>query len=758
MPLAPADRHLTTFVTPWGRYRYRTAPQGLLSAGDGYTHRKAEIMGDFKDVKNCVDDSLIFDDNIEQNFFRVCSFLEQGAMGGCTFNPDKFQFGEREVNFLGFRITDTGIKPTSSFTDSIMSFPTPKSLTDIRSWFGAVNQISYSFASAPVMAPFRHLLSSKVPFQWDSELQAAFEASKMEIIQQCEKGVRAFDPNLPTALATDWAKLGIGWWLTQKHCNCPGDALPGCCPSGWQTVYVGSRFCTPAESRYHPIEGEALASINGLEKCKFFILGLKTLILAVDHKPLLAILSDKQDLAAIPNPRLMNFKLRSQMFRFLIKHIPGKKHVVPDTFSRREDSPIVRNSISKRDFDGNTMQVLTGYSESLGPPSWVSIPTVAAMSLLPSIHDNRQSSDTEEFLTGLILSSIASINSCSSMSPVTTSAQPTVLSWARLEAASQACKDYKLLHSTVQSGVSDNKADWDHRIVDFFIHRHSLVTVGPVVMLHDRPVIPQSLQNNVLQHLHAGHASASSMFERASSSLFWPGFRADIINFRAACTTCTRYAPSNPALPPTEPEYPTYPFQSVCMDFFHIAPHNYLAVVDRYSNWLSIFKLAKDTSADVKQVLREYFSRFGIPVTVTSDGASIFTSKLLEDFFERWGVVHRVATAYHPRANKRSEVGVKSAKRLVRGNMGQDGSLHTDQFVRALLAHRNTPCPISGLSPAQIIFGRVLRDFLPLQPGKFMPRNEWRQAAQEREAMYAKRHILKGEQPSRGSIDSTYVI
>ena len=188
------------------------------------------------------------------NFYRVCSFLEQGAKGGCTFNPDKFQFGENEVNFLGFRLTDSGVKPTKSFIDSIMSFPTPKSLTDIRSWFGAINQISSSFAIAPVMSPFRHLLSSKVPFQWSDDLQAAFEASKLEIIQQCEKGVRFFDPNLPTALATDWAKLGIGWWLTQKHCTCPGNQLPGCCPTGWQTVYVGSRFCSPAESRYHPIE------------------------------------------------------------------------------------------------------------------------------------------------------------------------------------------------------------------------------------------------------------------------------------------------------------------------------------------------------------------------------------------------------------------------------------------------------------------------------------------------------------------------
>ena len=128
----------------------------------------------------------------------------------------------------------------------------------------------------------------------------------------------------------------------------------------------------------------------------------------------------------------------------------------------------------------------------------------------------------------------------------------------------------------IQSGVSDRKEDWDEQIVDYFPRRQSLVTVGPVVMFHDRPVIPKSLWDNVLEHLHAGHASATSMFERAATSLYWPNLRADMINYKAACATCTRYAPSNPAMPPTEPEHPTYPFQSICADFFHLAPNNYL--------------------------------------------------------------------------------------------------------------------------------------------------------------------------------------
>ena len=120
----------------------------------------------------------------------------------------------------------------------------------------------------------------------------------------------------------------MGFWLTQKHCSCSG-TTPGCCKSGWQTVYVGSRFCSDAESRYHPIEGEALSAINGLEKCKFFVLGLANLTLCLDHKPLLGIFGNKNNLESIDNPRLLNFKLKSLLYQFKVVHVPGKKARYP---------------------------------------------------------------------------------------------------------------------------------------------------------------------------------------------------------------------------------------------------------------------------------------------------------------------------------------------------------------------------------------------------------------------------------------------
>ena len=772
VPLHPADRHLTTFVTEWGRYQYKTVPQGLISAGDAYTQRKAEIMTGIKGQETCVDDTILFDDTIEQNFFKVCEFLTTGANGGCTFNPNKFQFGEEEVNFLGFLVTSDGVKTTGQFKDSILNFPTPQNITDVRSWFGCVNQVSYSFASAPIMAPFRHLLSSKVPFQWSDELQSAFEASKLEILAQCEKGVRSFDPELPTALATDWAKLGIGFWLTQKHCKCPNQSVPGCCPIGWQTVYCGSKFCTPAESRYHPIEGEALAAIYGLQKCKFFVLGLDNLILTLDHKPLLPIFGSNQHLEDIENPRLLNFKLKSLLYRFTVMHVPGKKNVTADTFSRRYNSASNKPKPNSRTTNTTFLDMgpLPEYSYDLGPPTWVSPPTsiasiqthatvvsqssstISPHQVLPipyslaSLHAAPEVCEsqlhTEDVLVGHIMSGIATVNEWSRATPITTNSVPEALSWKKLEAACLSCENYKTLVRTVQLG-SDKREDWDNAVADYYPQRQSLITVGPVVLLHDRPVIPMSLRPTVMSHLHAGHQGANAMFERASSSVYWPNFRADILNFKAACATCSRYQPSNPAMPPVLPESPAYPFQSICADFFSLHSKSFLVIVDRYSNWLSILQLHRDTSEELVRALREYFSIFGIPLSFTSDGAKVFTSKIVEEFFEKYGVIHRITTAYNPRSNKRAEVAVKSAKRLLRNNLSQTGSLNTDNMTRALLQHRNTPCAITGLSPAQIVFGRVLRDFLPLQPGKFVPKREWRLAADARASAYAKRVMDK---------------
>ena len=84
-------------------------------------------------------------------------------------------------------------------------------------------------------------------------------------MEKIKDGIYAFTPGLTTALGTDWSRTGMGFHMTQKHSKC-NSRVPSCCKDGWRTVLTGSKFTTGAESRYAPVEGEALAVAWALGK------------------------------------------------------------------------------------------------------------------------------------------------------------------------------------------------------------------------------------------------------------------------------------------------------------------------------------------------------------------------------------------------------------------------------------------------------------------------------------------------------------
>ena len=146
-------------------------------------------------------------------------WLDICGRNGITLNPDKFKFGNDRVEFAGFEITMDSVRPCEKYLRAITEFPRPKNITDVRSWFGLLNQVSYAFSMAEKMLPFRQLLKPSTPFYWDDNLNNLFEESKLVISAEIANGVHIFDKTKPTCLATDWSKTGIGFWLFQKHCT-----------------------------------------------------------------------------------------------------------------------------------------------------------------------------------------------------------------------------------------------------------------------------------------------------------------------------------------------------------------------------------------------------------------------------------------------------------------------------------------------------------------------------------------------------------
>ena len=156
--------------------------------------------------------------------------------------------------------------------------------------------------------------------------------------------MQSYDVSKPTCLQTDWCKDGLGYLLLQKHCSCTEES-PICCKGGWKLIYAGSRFTKPAESRYSPTEGEALALKWALKHSRLFTLGCPNLLVAVDHKPLLGIFNSR-DLSSISNPRIQNMKEDTLAWRFKIVHVPGKWTRGPDALSCQAHPATIASCLS----------------------------------------------------------------------------------------------------------------------------------------------------------------------------------------------------------------------------------------------------------------------------------------------------------------------------------------------------------------------------------------------------------------------------
>ena len=149
--------------------------------------------------------------------------------------------------------------------------------------------------------------------------------------------------------------------------------------------------------------------------------------------------------------------------------------------------------------------------------------------------------------------------------------------------------------------------------------------------------------------------------------------------------------------------------------------------------------------------LRTYFITFGVPTKYSSDDGPQFQSGKLAKFFKTWGVYHRKSSAHFPHSNSRAEIAVKTAKRILMENTEANGELNLDAYCRATLQYRNTPLQDLRLSPAQIIYGRQIKDFIPVLAGKYRPRQEWGFVQEDRDRALARRLEMDGSRLERNT-------
>ena len=108
-------------------------------------------MADFPQKTKCVDDVLLWESSTVKCLWQDIEFIYRCAPQGVTF---KIPWHPTTLLLLWL----TSLAQIYVPVTSIYKFPTPKNLTDVRSWVGLLNQVSYAFSMAAMMLPFRELL------------------------------------------------------------------------------------------------------------------------------------------------------------------------------------------------------------------------------------------------------------------------------------------------------------------------------------------------------------------------------------------------------------------------------------------------------------------------------------------------------------------------------------------------------------------------------------------------------------------------
>ncbi|MET0104994.1 MAG: RNase H-like domain-containing protein [Sedimenticola sp.] len=326
--------YLTTFGTPFGRYRYLRLPFGISSSADLFQRKVNEVFEGLPGVAAIVDDILIYGRTRDEHDRNLRNVLDRARDKGICFNPDKMTIGVNELPFFGHIISDKGLKIDNSKVQAISELGIPDSREKLERFLGMVNYCA-KFAPnlAELTAPLRNLLKKDTEFFWDHSQSEAFEKIKGIITKSPVLGY--YDPSLPLVLEVDASKYGIGCCIMQRG----------------RPIAFASKSLTKTEVGYAQIEKELLAILFGCKRFHQYTYG-RQVIVHSDHKPISSIM--KKPLSAAP-PRLMRMLLQLQKYNIEVIHKSGKDIPVSDFLSRSYLSDTYPDLTSGLDFHVHTV-------------------------------------------------------------------------------------------------------------------------------------------------------------------------------------------------------------------------------------------------------------------------------------------------------------------------------------------------------------------------------------------------------------------
>ncbi|KAL7301787.1 hypothetical protein TKK_0005775 [Trichogramma kaykai] len=316
LQLDEESRHITTFITHKGLYRYTRLMFGVNSAVEIFQKTLEVILSPCKNCFNFLDDIIVFGSDEKEHDMcldRVLLVLDQC---GATRNEAKCLYKVKELKFLGHTLSDRGIDVDRKKIETILNFRMPVTKEELRSFLGLITYVGKFLPDLGTETDFlRNLVKKETPFVWTEQHAKCFEKLKENLVNL--PTLSYFHPAKRTRLVADASPVALGAVLLQfNEENYP------------QVISFASKSLSDVERRYSQTEKESLTLVWAVERFYLYLAGLR-FELETDHKPLEAIFRPTSK----PPARIERWLLRLQAFDFKVIYRPGKCNIA-DPLSR----------------------------------------------------------------------------------------------------------------------------------------------------------------------------------------------------------------------------------------------------------------------------------------------------------------------------------------------------------------------------------------------------------------------------------------
>ncbi|GJZ78196.1 reverse transcriptase domain-containing protein [Tanacetum coccineum] len=209
---------------------------------------------------------------------------------------------------------------------------------------------------------------------------------------------------------------------------------------------------------------------------------------------------------------------------------------------------------------------------------------------------------------------------------------------------------------------------------------------------------------------HGAKYSAKKVFD---AGFYWPTIYRDAHDLVTRCDACQRQGKIS-----QRDEMPQNAIQ-VCeifdvwgIDFMGPFPSSrgnkyILVAVDYLSKWVEAKALPTNDARVVCKILKSLFARFGTPRAIISDRGTHFCNEQFEKVMVKYGVTHRLSTAYHPQTSGQVEVSNRCLKRILEMTVGEHRASWSDKLDDALWAFPTAFKTPIRCTPYKLVYGKA---------------------------------------------------